>query len=278
MSVATLPLSTLRRPDLLKLSSGLWLVTMLLAQWAFFYYIVAFYGTSLATGDLEAWNRLAVFGRKPYVPGDATGNAAFASHALGAGIIALAGGLQLIPWIRKRFSTFHRWNGRVFLLTVLALSVSGFYLVWVRGNSPSRLDALITSANGLLIIGFACAAYLTAKRRDFVAHREWAMRLYLVSNGQWFLRVGIFAYFGIMKAAGQAPGFGDPFFDFWKVGCLLVPLALLQLYFMAYRSRHDGLRASVSALLATATLAMAMGAAIFGMLCQKIITGAPLGL
>lgn len=282
MSVATVLPPALRPRwahfDPLQLSAGFWLAVMLVGQWAFFYYIAAFYGSSIATGDLESWNRLAAFGRKPYVPGDALGNAAFASHALGAGVIALAGGLQLIPWVRRRFPTFHRWNGRTFVLLVTALSLSGFYLVWVRGTSPSKIDALATSLNGLLILGFAAATYVTARRRELASHREWAMRLYLVSNGQWFLRVGIFAYFGAMKAAGQSPSFSDPFFLYWKVGCFLVPLIVLQLYLAASRGQGGGFRSLVAVTLAAGTLAMALGAFIFGVLCQKIINGEALAL
>lgn len=264
--------------DPLHVSAAFWLAAMMLAQWAFFYYIAAFYGTSIATGDLESWNRLAAFGRKPYVPGDAVGNAAFAGHALGAGIVALAGALQLVPQIRARFPRFHRWNGRVFLVTVLTLSLSGFYLVWIRGTSPSTLDSLATSTNGVLIIAFAVAAWLAIRRRDLRAHRAWAMRLYLVSNGQWFLRVGVFAYFVLAKAAGTTPSFADGFFQFWKFGCFLVPLAILQIYLHASHRGSPAVRRVAAGVVAGATLLMLLGAAVFGVLCLKIIAGEPLGI
>lgn len=280
-STIAIPRPTLTPPaslDPLRLSAAFWLAAMLLAQWAFFYYIAAFYGTSIASGDLEAWNRLSAFGRKPYVPGDTIGNAAFASHALGAGVVALAGALQLVPWVRQRFPRFHRWNGRVFLLTVLALSLSGFCLVWIRDNSPGTADALATSANGVLIIGFAVAAWRAIRRRDFTAHRAWAMRLYLVSNGQWFMRVGVFAYFALARAAGDTPGFADGFFQFWKVGCFLVPLAVLQLYLVASRQHGPGVRRLAAGVVTIGTLLMLLGAAVFGVLCLKIIAGEPLGI
>lgn len=261
--------------DPLNLSAAFWLAAMLLAQWAFFYYIAAFYGASIATSDLEAWNRLAAFGRRPYVPGDAFGNAAFASHAMGAGIVSLAGALQLVPQVRAMFPRFHRWNGRVFLATVLTLSLSGFYLVWIRRTSPSTLDSLGTTTNGVLIVGFAVAAWLAIRRRDLRAHRAWAMRLYLVSNGQWFLRVGVFAYFVLAKAAGSTPSFADGFFQFWKFGCFLLPLVILQLYLHASHRASPAVRRVAAGVVASATLLMLLGAAVFGVLCQKIIAGEP---
>src|SRR5262249_45173418 len=75
------------------LASRFWFIVALIGQWAFFAYIAAFYGSSTASGHLEVWNRLEVLGRTPYVPGDDTGNAAYATHALGAGIIAFGGAL-----------------------------------------------------------------------------------------------------------------------------------------------------------------------------------------
>jgi len=259
-------------------AAALWLLAALLGQWAFFYYIAAFYGTSTLSGELEVWNRLQVFGRTPYVPGDSAGNIAFAAHALGAGIVALGGALQLIPWLRARAPTLHRWNGRVFLFTVVALSLSGFYLVWGRGTSPSRVEGLSTSFNGVLILLFAALAYRTARARDFAAHRRWALRLYLVSNAQWFLRVGVFGYFAGNQMLGNAVSFGGPFLKFWTFGCYVVPLLVLELYLRAQRSTSSFARIALASGLLLLTLWMALGIAMFGMFSQRIVSGAPLTL
>jgi hypothetical protein len=255
-----------------------WFLVMLVGQWAFFYYIAAFYGVSTLSGDLEIWNRLAALGRRPYVEGDAFGNAAYASHALAAGIIAFGGILQLVPWIRTRFPTFHRWNGRLFLLIVTGLSLSGFYLVWVRGTSPSFIEGLATTLNGVLILTFAAFALRQAVTRNIDSHRRWAMRLYLVSNAQWFLRVGFFGFFVITHAVGVGGNFAGPFFKVWTWGCYLIPLAVLQLYFIAQDRGGVLSRAAVGVGLIALTVAMAAGIFAFGMFSQAIITGAPLGL
>jgi uncharacterized membrane protein len=264
------------RFDVLRFAAGGWLCAMLLAQWAFFYYIAAFYGGSVVSGELDTWNRLAVFGRTPYVAGDTLGNSTFAGHALGAGLLALTGALQLIPGLRARWPRFHRWNGRVFLSWALALSLSGFYLAWVRDGGPSRLDSLGTSLNGLLIVGFVVAAWTAIRRSDIAAHREWALRLYLVANAQWFLRVGLFAYLPLSRLAGAPPEATAAFVEFWKFGCFLVPLGLLQLYLHASRRGGALARGLVAAGLVTSTLAMVLGAVVFGIVSQKLIVGEPL--
>lgn len=259
-------------------AGAFWFIAALLGQWAFFYYIAAFYGTSTFSGEFEVWNRLQALGRTPYVEGDTGGNIAYAAHALGAGIIAFGGALQLIPFIRKRFPAFHRWNGRLFLLTVTALSLSGFYLVWVRHTSPSFIEGVATSLNGVLILSFAALTLRTAMARNIASHQRWATRLYLVSNAQWFLRVGVFSYFVVNKALGNDVAFGDPFFKFWTWGCFLAPLVVLQLYYLA-RDRGGVLSRSVMATaLVVLTLLMGVGIVVFGIFSNGLITGAPMGL
>ena len=259
-------------------AATLWLLTALAGQWAFLYYIAAFYGMSTLAGDFEVWNRLAALGRTPYVAGDTGGNIAFAAHALGAGIIAFGGALQLMPQIRRHAPVFHRWNGRIFLFTVVALSLSGFYLVWVRGTSPSSIDAFSTTFNGLLILTFAALALRAVRARNIAVHRRWAMRLYLVSNAQWFLRVGVFAYLAVTRMVGVEASFGDPFIRFWTFGCYLVPLAVLELYLYAKAKPGAFGKVVVAAALLAFTLLMAVGMFAFAMFSQLIVSGAPLEL
>lgn len=281
MTEATLGRTRPRTPiakAALSTSAAFWLLAALIGQWAFFYYIAAFYGGSTLSGQFETWNRLEALGaHAPYQPGDVIGNSAFAAHALGAGIIALGGALQLIPFVRGRWPTFHRWNGRVFLFTVTALSLSGFYLAFVRKPPPDTLAEWATPVNGVLILTFAALALRFALRRDIAVHQRWAMRLYLVANAQWFTRVGVFAYFILATAVGHEPSFRDPFFPFWAWGCFLVPLAVLQLYFFAQDRGGPVLRLTTSALLVALTLAMGAGAVAFGALSQRLIDGAPIG-
>jgi hypothetical protein len=255
-----------------------WFVTALVGQWLFFTYIALFYGTSTASGKLEVWNRLKALGRTPYVPGDDAGNAAYAAHALGAGFIAFGGALQLIPWIRDRAPVFHHWNGRLFLLTVTALSLSGFYLVWIRGSSPTLTDAVSTTFNGMLILTFAFMTLKYALKRDFDTHPRWAMRLYLVSNAQWFLRVGLFSYFVLSMAVGHKPKFGEPFLIFWIPGCYLVPLAVLEMYLAARDGRSGLAKLAMALLLVALTLAMAAGILAFSGFSYLLVSGGPLKL
>lgn len=245
-----------------------WLTVALAGQWAFFAYIIVFYGPTALSGDFEDWGRNVLL-TNAYVAGDTAGNIAFLAHALLASVIAFGGALQLLPWVRGRFPTFHRWNGRVFLLTAAGLSLTGFYLIWVRGSSSDLTGRIAITTNGVLILAFAALALRTAMKRDFVAHRRWAMRLYLVSNAQWFVRIGTMGWI----AANGGPRGVQEFTDVWRFGCYLVPLAVLEVYLRTRDRGGAGQTWAVAAGLFALTLLTLLGVVVFGVLMLKIIHG-----
>ncbi len=95
----------------LKAAAGFWFLVAVIGQWAFLYYIVAFYGPSTLQGHFQAWSK-NTFLFEGYVASNTAGNLVFAAHALLAAVIAFGGAIQLIPQIRERAISVHRWNGR----------------------------------------------------------------------------------------------------------------------------------------------------------------------
>jgi hypothetical protein len=232
------------------------LAVSVIGQWAFLYYIVAFYGTSTALGDFRAWARNEHL-LKGYVPGDTAGNLAFAAHVLLAAVVAFGGAIQLVPWIRARAARVHRWNGRLFLATAFGVSLSGLYMVWVRGAVQSRIASYGVSVNGALILIFGVFAWRAALARDVASHRRWALRTYVVANGQWLVRVGMVAWMILEQ------GHDGAFYRFWQFGCYLAPLAVVELYLRTNRGGSAGWRYAVAALLVVSTVVMSVG--IFGL-------------
>jgi uncharacterized membrane protein len=245
----------------LKAATGFWFVVAVIGQWAFLYYIVAFYGHSTFTGNFQAWTK-NTFLRMSYIPGDTAGNLAFAAHALLAAVIAFGGAIQLIPQIRSRALAIHRWNGRLFMVTALGLSVTGLYMEWVRGDRDGTIGGLAISLNAVLIITFIAVAWRSARAHDISTHRRWALRLYLVANAQWFTRVGFLAWAILRGLLGGRDSLDGPFFRFLSFGCYLVPLAILQLYLRAKESGSPRARLAMAGGLVILTLLMAVG--IFG--------------
>jgi uncharacterized membrane protein len=245
----------------LKAAARLWLLMAVIGQWAFLYYIAGVYGPSTLTGNFPAWNRTQSH-LKGYVAGDTVGNLAFAAHVLLAAIIAFGGAIQLIPQIRARATSIHRWNGRLFLLTAWGASVSGLYMIWVRGASLDWVNSVGVSLNAVLIIVFGALAWRSARTREVSTHRQWALRTFMVANGQWFFRVGLFAWIIVNHApVGIGKGFNGPFIRFLDFGCYLLPLAVLELYL---RARESGPRARLALAGGLLVLTILMSVGIFG--------------
>ena len=242
----------------IKLAAQFWYCVAAAGLLLFGFYILKFYGGSTLRGDFAAWGKVMPRGM---VPGDTTGNAMIAMHLFVAAIITLGGLLQLIPNLRTFAPRFHRWNGRLFVAGAVIGSVSGFYLIAVRGTVGSLGSQLGTTFNGLLILICAFMAVKSARERAFAIHRRWALRLFLLVNGVWFFRVGLFLWLMIhQKPVGFDPEtFRGPLLVALAWSQSLVPLALLELYLRARDGRSSVARWSVSALLFIATIGMGVG-------------------
>jgi hypothetical protein len=260
----------------LKYTSIFWFITTLVGQWFFFYYIMAFYGFSVINDNMEIWNRWEPMGSTPFHAGDFSGNLAFAAHAIGAGIVAFGGALQLMPKIRNAFPKFHKINGYIYLTTVFCLAFSGFYLVWIRDLDPIDLSGIGTTINGFLILGFAYLTVKCAIKKDIASHQKWALRLFLVSNAQWILRIGVFSYMVTGTLFGMSPAFGDPFFPLWTFGCFVLPLIVLQLCFYAKEKGSNNVKFATSGMLLVTTILMMLGMVGFTPFLFTVMSDAPI--
>ncbi len=245
-------------------AARLWFICATIGQWAFVYFILAFYGTNSLTGNFAALNE------KPhitgFVPGDTIGNTQWLMHVFLAAIVTFSGVLQLLPSIRNRWPVLHRWNGRVFMMTALIATLTGFYLTWIRGSQLNLPSALSTSLNGVLIIVFVTLAWRSAIQRNFAAHRQHALRAYLLVNGVWFLRIGIIGAGLVLSAFGIEMSYDSPAFLVVSYLSWLVPIALLQLYFSAQVSsntKYQHAVAGVFVLLSLLTLGGSIAAMMF---------------
>ncbi len=243
----------------LRASAGIWFLAAVGGQWIFFYYLATFYGASTVSGNFQAWNR-NTFLFMGYVAGDAAGNLFFAAHALLAGIVSLGGALQLVPQIRARAISLHRWNGRLFLLSALAAGAAGLYLVWVRGDRPNAGHALALSLNAVLIMVFVVSTWRSALAGKIAAHRRWGLRTWLVANAQWFIRVGTFAWIILMQGpVGMTDDSDGPFNVFADFGCYLLPLVVLELYMRAKDGAAPRGRLAMAGFLFALTVLMSIG-------------------
>jgi tetratricopeptide (TPR) repeat protein len=213
----------------LKAAAGFWFVVAVLGQLVFAFTVASFYGLSAARGNWQQWNKSMTHG---HTPGHPMGNLAVAIHLGSAVVILLSGAIQLIPQIRRRAPSFHRWNGRIYFVSAFAISLAGLYMLWFRGTVGDLSQHLGQSLDAVLIMLCAVMALRYALARDFKTHRRWALRLFMVVSASLFIRAGIFLSFLLNRGpfGFDQVTFSGPFLTFMSFGQYLVPLVVLEMY------------------------------------------------
>jgi uncharacterized membrane protein len=213
----------------LKAAAAFWFVVVVLGQLVFAFTVASFYGLSAVRGHWQQWNKTMTHG---YAPEHPVGNLVVSIHLASAVIILLSGAMQLIPQIRRRAPRFHRWNGRVYMVTAFTVSLAGLYMIWFRGTVGDISQHLGQSLDAVLIMVCAVVALRYALVRDFRSHRRWALRLFMVVSASLFIRAGIFFSFLVNNGpfGFNAATFSGPFLTFMSFGQYLVPLAVLEIY------------------------------------------------
>jgi uncharacterized membrane protein len=240
----------------LKVAARFWFVVTVLGQLVFALTVASFYLLTALRGDYHKWKFT-----NGYVPGFSMGNTAVVIHLVSAVVIMLAGAVQLVPQVRNRFPIFHRWNGRIYMLTAVTLSLAGLYMTWIRGSVGDLSAHLGSTLNAVLIWLCGGMALRYALARDFKTHRRWALRFFMVVSASWFFRIGFFLSFLIFKGPfGFDPTtFQGPFLTFMSFAQYLIPLAVLEIYLRA-QDRPGALRRMATAgMLVVLTLVMCAG-------------------
>jgi uncharacterized membrane protein/archaellum component FlaF (FlaF/FlaG flagellin family) len=240
----------------LKAAARFWFAVTILGQLVFAFTVASFYALTALRGDYHKWNFT-----NGYVPGFSMGNTAVVMHVASAVIIMLAGAVQLVPQVRNRFPVFHRWNGRIYMLTAVTLRVAGLYMTWIRGSVGDLSVHLASTLGAVLIWLCGGMALRYALARDFRTHRRWALRFFLVASGSWFFRIGFFLSFLIFKGPfGFDPvTFRGPFLTFMSFAQYLIPLAVLEIYLRAQDRPGVMRRMATAGVLFVMTLVMVAG-------------------
>ncbi|TGY89577.1 DUF2306 domain-containing protein [Marinicauda algicola] len=248
----------------LKAATTIWFGVMVISQWLFVYYIAAFYAEPTLSGQFAAWNEHPFL--SPFVRGDIIGNLAFATHVMLAIFITFGGTLQLIPQLRATAPWLHRWNGRLFILFSLAVTLAGFYMVWLREPVTDISAELAISINGALILLFAALAWREGIKRSIVSHRRWALRALLAVNGVFFLRL---VFSGWLVLTQREPDVMQ--FRVFEYASYLVPLLVLQLYLYSSERGGTAMRYLAAMALYLVSAAMCIGAFGFSMIFVRLI-------
>lgn len=99
-----------------------------------------------------------------------------AAHFVSAGVWTILVPFQLWTGSRNRFPRWHRLSGRITIAAAAVVPVSGILLVFAMPQRPVSERAVMTWVS--LIFGFfLLKAVLALRARNFIAHREWMIRM-----------------------------------------------------------------------------------------------------
>jgi hypothetical protein len=235
-----------------------WFVPALIGQWFFAYHVAKVFIAPAFAGNFAAWNKVLFAG---LIAGDTVGNLALGAHLFIAFVITIGGTLQLIPQIRDYAPAFHRWNGRLYIGIAFVSSLAALYMIWTRDTFGGILiNDISVSLDAVLIMLFAAIALRHAMARRIDVHRRWALRTFIVVSGVWFTRV-IYAFLRIVP--GETPGSTDDMTGPANIvigfASYLLPLAALELYLLADRSRTSSAKFATAALVFAAAAATSVG-------------------
>jgi uncharacterized membrane protein len=104
-------------------------------------------------------------------------------HALFGAIALLSGPLQFSTRLRRRYLSFHRSLGRLYVVSVVSAAVLAMMI------SAGRPLFAGTSVQASAWIICTLAAFLTARNRHIAQHRQWMVRSYAVTFTFIMLRI-----------------------------------------------------------------------------------------
>lgn len=107
-------------------------------------------------------------------------------HVLGAGTALLLVAFQLLPAIRRR-RTIHRWIGRAYGSACIVGGAAGLTLA--VGTTAGPIAATGFGLLGVVWIYTTGQGWLTARARDFDAHRRWMIRSFALTFAAVTLRL-----------------------------------------------------------------------------------------
>lgn len=145
-------------------------------------------------------------------------------HITGGFLALTVGLIQIWLGLTGRTHRLHRNLGRVYVVGVLLGSIGAFYMATNFPPPPAPLYASGLWGLGIAWVITTSRAYLAVRHRDFVAHRRWMIRSYVVTFGFVTLRVIQAA----LMAAGIANEDDSVAVAAWL--CWTVPLALTEVF------------------------------------------------
>jgi hypothetical protein len=144
-------------------------------------------------------------------------------HIIPGVLFMLLGPLQFSTTIRARHLQWHRWSGRIYLISSLIIGVSALVMSLAMPAIGGLTQAVATTLFALLFLFDLGIAYWHVRHRQITLHREWMIRAFAIGLAVATIRPIIGLFFATSRLSGLTP---DMFFGiaFW-IGFVLHLLA-----------------------------------------------------
>ena len=108
-------------------------------------------------------------------------------HIAPGALFLMLAPLQFSVRIRTRSLQFHRWSGRLLVLTAMVTGLSAFVVGLPSFGGPVESSARVVF--GALFLVAIIRAFVAIRQRDAPRHREWMIRAFAVAIGVSTVRV-----------------------------------------------------------------------------------------
>lgn len=240
-------------------------VGLVAASWisasAFGLYIFGFYIAAIHSGRMPHWND-----NLPglYDPNHRAALVAMAAHLVAGAIILLLGPIQFITRLRHRWPAFHRWTGRLYVLTSAIAGAGGLIFIAVNGTIGGVPMSVGFALYGALVAFAAEETYRNARAGRMDTHRAWSIRLFALAIGSWLYRMDYGFWLLAAHGLGHLESFRGPFDVVMAYFFYFPNLLVAELFLRARRSpSHPAFRAVAAVALNSATLLVAVGSYYF---------------
>ncbi len=224
-------------------------------------YIVAFYGGAATTGELAQWNK-----HLPdlYEPRALSASLGIGFHFMAGAILLVLGPVQFVGAIRNSAPALHRWIGRVYTIAALIAGLGGLTFIAVQGTVGGTPMNIGFGLYGALMVLASVQTMRKAMKRDLVAHRAWAIRLFALAIGSWLYRMDYGFWTPLTGGAGHTKTFDGPFDVVMSFFFFLPNLAVAEVFIRKPRLRAGlGIQLVTALVLCSATVFLAVATYYF---------------
>jgi hypothetical protein len=135
-------------------------------------------------------------------------------HIIPGVLFMVLGPLQFNATLRARHMQWHRWSGRVYLISSLIIGVSALVMSLAMPSIGGVTQAVATTLFALIFLFALGKAYWSVLHRKIAQHREWMIRAFAIGLAVATIRPIIGLFFATSRLSGLTP---DAFFGiaFW---------------------------------------------------------------